>query len=141
MARMGDMFPSKWLSAADLHDNDATLTISSISQELVGQGEEAERKWVVYFNEVNKGLVLNKTNATSFANCFGDDTDEWEGRRVVLYPTEVNFSGRMVEAIRVKEKATKNANKPVALKPGKPQPAKPMTQEEVDAGEDSDIPF
>ena len=112
--------------------------------QLVGQGEEAERKWVVYFNEVNKGLVLNKTNATSLAACLGDDTDEWEGQRVVLYPTEVNFSGRMVEAIRVKEKATKNANKPTALKPGKPQQAKPTTQVEVDEtdeGDESDLPF
>jgi hypothetical protein len=56
----------------------------------------------------------------------------------VLYPTEVQFSGKMVEAIRVKEKATRQANKatPKAT-PGKPAPA--VTQQEVDA--DADIPF
>lgn len=148
MPKMNQMFPSKWLAAADLNDADATLTIKAVEEETVGQGDEAERKWVVYFNEVGKGLVLNKTNANSISSCLGDDTDDWIGRKVVLYPTQVQFSGKMVEAIRVKERATRNLFKPAA-KPGtrtEPQPgygnihkAQPVTQAEAD--DDGDIPF
>ena len=140
MAKLNQMFPSKWLAAADLNDTDTTLTVDSVTQEVVGQGEEAETKWVVYFREVSKGLVLNKTNATSFGSCLGDDTDDWIGSRVVLYPTQVQFSGKMVEAIRVKEKATRIANKPAAARPQPSrQTAPPVTQAEAD--DDSDIPF
>jgi hypothetical protein len=108
MPKMNSMFPSKWLTAADLEDADKTLTIADVAQESIGQGEEQELKWVVFFHEYRaggergKGLVLNKTNAVSLAGCFGDDTDDWIGHKVVLYPTQVQFSGKMVEAIRVK---------------------------------------
>ena len=146
MPKLHNMFPSKWLAAADLEDQDKTLTISDVTQEIVGQGEESESKWVLYFNEVEKGLVLNKTNATSLAAALGDETDYWLGRKVVLYPTEVQFNSKMVEAIRVKEKATKNANKTPtapakssgALAAKASKPAEPLTQEEAD---EADIPF
>ncbi len=136
MPKMSQMFPSKWLAAADLDEQDRTFTVADVTEELIGQGEEQDLKWVVHFREVDKGLVLNKTNATTITSALGDDTDEWIGRRVVLYPTEVSFSGKMVSAIRVKEKATKAANK-VAPKaqPGKPAPV--VTQAEAD----EDIPF
>jgi hypothetical protein len=129
MPKMSQMFPSKWLAAADLDDQERTFTVSDISEETVGQGEAAEDKWVVTFRETSKGLVLNKTNATSLKTCLGDDTDDWMGRKVVLYPTEVQFQGKMVEAIRVKEKATKAANKP-ATKAGA-----------IVAEDDGDVPF
>jgi len=139
MPKMNQMFPSPFLSAADLNDQEMAFTISDVAQETVGKGDDAEVKWVVYFSEADKGLVLNKTNATSITACLGDDTDEWMSRKVVLYPTQVQFSGKMVDAIRVKEKATKVANKATP----KPEPtrktAPPVTQQEVD--EDIEIPF
>ena len=143
MPKMNSMFPSKWLAAADLDEQGNTLTIADVTQERIGQGEEQELKWVVHFREKEKGLVLNKTNATSIASCLGDDTDEWLGCKVVLYPTEVQFSGKMVEAIRVKEKATKAANKPAPTPPARGKVA-PVTQQEIDSDEDIDdalIPF
>lgn len=151
MARLNQMFPSKWLTAADLEDGECTFTIRAVTQEEIGQGEEAEIKWVVWLKEVAKGIVLNKTNATSLANCFGDDTDDWIGKQAVFYPTEVSFSGRMVEAIRIKERATKNLlKKPQTssvtgkqqlldhphARPAR-QTAEPLTQDEVD----DDLPF
>jgi hypothetical protein len=142
MAKLNQMFPSKWLAASDLDDSDRTLTVRDVTQEIVGQGEEAESKYVVYFRETEKGLVLNKTNATSLGSCLGDDTDDWVGQRVVLYPTQVQFNSKMVDAIRVKEKATKVANK--AAKPSTSrQTAPPVTQAEVDGddGDGEDIPF
>lgn len=138
MPKMSQMFPSKWLAAADLDEQDRTLTVADVTEELIGQGEEQDLKWVIHFREVDKGLVLNKTNATTITSALGDDTDEWIGRKVVLYPTEVSFSGKMVAAIRVKEKATRAANKATPkAQPGKT--AAPVTQAEVD--EDEDIPF
>lgn len=145
MPKMSQMFPSKWLAAADLNEQDITLTIQDVQSEIVGQGDEAESKWVVYFREVSKGLVLNKTNAGSISGALGDDTDDWIGRQIVLYPTEVAFGGKMVEAIRVKEKATRQlaqqAIKRAAGGGGKPAPAKAAATATEQKADDDDVPF
>lgn len=150
MPRMNDMFPSKFLTAADLDEQERTFTVSGIDTEIVGQGDEAESKWVLYFNDAEKGLVLNKTNANSISGALGDNTDDWIGRQVVLYPTEVAFGGKMVAAIRVKEKATRTLAQQAAKRtpartmpvPENKKPVRataPITQEQADA--DDDVPF
>jgi len=148
------MFPSKFLAAADLEDQDKTYTIATVEQEIVGQGDEAEQKWVVYFQETTKGMVLNKTNGLAISGALGDDTDAWIGHQVVLFPTEVSFGSKMVEAIRVREKHTrvllqqalKRTASPAAksngaaARPGKPAPV--MTQADADKGDaNEEIPF
>jgi hypothetical protein len=65
--------------------------------------ENEKAKPVLHFRGTDKMLVLNKTNATSIAKFCGDNTDEWQGNEVVLYPTKVDFQGTRVDAIRVKE--------------------------------------
>ncbi len=133
MPIMKDMYPSKWLTAKDLDGEDKVVTIRRIEEESIAQ----EDKWVLYFDlrQTTKGLVLNQTNAKSIAKLHGEDTDDWINKSITLYPTEVQFKGDMVEAIRIR-------NKPPVLK-GKPQPAPaktaPMTQEEAD--EEDGIPF
>ena len=58
-------------------------------------------KPVVYFENKEKGLVLNKTNATVIAAGYGPETDGWVGKPITLYPAKVSFQGQMVAAIRV----------------------------------------
>lgn len=139
MPRMGTMFPSKWLAAADLDDADFTVTIRGCTPEEVTPNE---RKWVLWFEETDKGMVLNKTNSKMISQLLlSDDTDDWVGRRITLFPTQVDFQGDQVDAIRVRKKL------PTAPK-GKGGKAKPMTQAEADealgdgARDDAeDIPF
>jgi hypothetical protein len=81
----------------------------------------------------DKGLVLNKTNANNIAAVYGDDTDDWIGGGIQLFPTMVDYQGRSVEAIRVRVAPRKAASAP--------QP-KPMA-ESRQTGDDLDdsIPF
>lgn len=136
MPRVSQMYPSKWLAAVELDESDLTVTITGIANEPVTPDES---KWVLYFQETDKGLVLNKTNTRTIAALYGDDTDDWLDRPITLYPTWVDFQGKQVEAIRVRPKPSKAAKKPAGKASGKPAP---MTQEEADvvAG-DGDIPF
>ena len=83
MPRVVDMIPSKWLKAEDCIDNDLTLTIRSIIEEPIGQGAERSDKWVCYFHEHHKGLVLNKTNINTIAKLLGEDTDQWIGHNTL----------------------------------------------------------
>jgi hypothetical protein len=131
MPRIGDMYPSKWLKASDCEDEDLVVTIDRVVEEEIGQ--QRDLKWVLYFKELDKGLVLNKTNTTTIAKLWGDNTDDWEGCQVTLYATEVQFQGDMVEAIRVRSKP------PKAKKPAKPTPAvQPVNEEEHNSDE---VPF
>jgi hypothetical protein len=111
--KKSDIFPSKYLKADDVQ-HDTIYTIREITSELVGQGEEQEEKRIAYFNECEKGLVLNVTNWDTIASLHGDDDDNWTGRPVTLFSTEVSFSGRQVMAIRVRLKAPKTGTAAVA---------------------------
>jgi hypothetical protein len=62
----------------------------------------SDRRAVVYFEGMGKGLVLNKTNANLIKEITGSaETGNWIGTKIVLYPTRVDFQGRRFETIRV----------------------------------------
>lgn len=102
--KLNEAFPTKYLSAGDLaHEKYYQLTIRLVQFEEIGQ--KKERKPVAYFNETEKGLVLNKTNSFVVAELTGsDDTDDWPGHRIAIYRTEVAFAGDMVDTIRVQKR-------------------------------------
>ena len=95
---INEAFPSNYLKAHDLQNGERVMTITSISMESIGD----DHKPVVYFKEHERGLVLNKTNATNIAEAYGPDTDQWNGCAVVLFKAWVDFQGKSVEAIRVR---------------------------------------
>lgn len=98
---------AKYLSHADISEHDDTvLTIKSYEQEMMGQGKDAQEKWVLYFREVKKGLGLNKTNGKMCCKLFGsDDMDDWIGKQIAIYvKDDVEYQGEIVSAIRVRSK-------------------------------------
>lgn len=101
--KMSQMYPSKYLKADELGDQDHTFTISKIVIEELGQGAEKESKPVIYFKEIEKGFVMNKTNAGTITKITGsDDTDDWAGKKITLFATEVQFGPDMVLSIRAR---------------------------------------
>lgn len=110
-------------------DQDETYTMKSVSVETVGQGAEQEEKPVVYFEETDKGLLLNKTNANTIAQLHGPETDGWPGKQITLFATDVDFGGKMTLAIRVRMRAPKPAPRQSAAAAapanGDPAPARP----------------
>jgi hypothetical protein len=87
-----------YLKAVDL-DDDLTLTIEGV--ELIEFDDGS--KPMVTFQEIDKGFVLNKTNKNSIVAVLGTaETDDWVGKQITLFPTTVDFSGKQVEAIRVR---------------------------------------
>ena len=94
-------FPSQYLKASDLGEAQPTVTISHAKMEPVGR--DKDMKLVLYFEGKEKGMVLNKTNATKIATLVGSkDTEAWRGKAIRLYATETEFAGETVECIRVK---------------------------------------
>lgn len=128
MASVNEMFPSKFLKASDI-DQDYEVEISEVNTDKVGQGDQQEEKFIVHFQEFDKGLVLNKTNANLIAAQHGGDTDNWIGKKVVLTVEDVAYQGKITPAIRIRRPArpTTPARKPMAAAAGKPA-ARPAPQ-------------
>ena len=71
-----DVFPSKYLKAADLNGKPVTVTIKSAPYETLKNPEGKEQgKTVLYFVGGKKALPLNVVNWDSVAAICGDDTD------------------------------------------------------------------
>jgi hypothetical protein len=104
--KTNDVFPSKYLKAEDdLFDNgDVVATIKDVQLESLKSREKGEEsKPVMYFKELPKGLIVNKTNWGICAKLFAsDDSDDWRGERVALTTVDVDAFGDVVKAIRVK---------------------------------------
>ena len=103
--KAGAMVESKWLKKEDLdYDNGNLVTIAKLKQENVGKEDDEEIKWIMYFREFQKGLVLNSTNIQLCAKALNDDeTDNWEGKKIVLYVDDnVSFGGKLVGGIRIR---------------------------------------
>lgn len=94
---INDEFPSKFLKAADIK-TDQQVTMKSVSRDEVGQGDT---KPILFFNEFEKGLVLNKTNANNVASLYGPETDAWIGKSMTIATAWVDFQGQSTQAIRL----------------------------------------
>ena len=90
---------SKYLKAADF-DKERKFRIKSATDEVVGN--DKEHRLVLWFTNDKRGLVLNRTNIRVLREAFGDVVDSWVGKIVVVYPTSVDFRGKLVPALRVR---------------------------------------
>ena len=123
--KLGDLFPSRFLKAADLQGREVPVTISHVATEQLQTQHGQEAKGVGYFLGHSKGLVLNVVNANTIGEAYGDETDNWGGCPIVLYLTRTQFGGKMVDCIRIK----------IPEQPGQaaPVPAPTAPQSSIDA--------
>ncbi len=110
MTTVSDAFPSIFLKAADLNNRTVKVTIDKVIFEEIGQNKD--KKPVMYFEKVKKGLVLNKTNAVEIGATHGDQMEGWTGKEIELFSTMVPFQGSNVPAIRVRAVAAAASGAP-----------------------------
>jgi hypothetical protein len=124
------VFPSKYLTAADLNGKPYTLTIRTVTlEEMVTHENKKVQKPVCWFVGAQKGFVMNVTNAHIIVALYGDSTEAWEGKRITIYPTKVRAFGEMQDCIRVREEIPATP-RPVA------RAAQVETQSDLDDDED-----
>ena len=101
---VNELSESKYLKKEDV-DTGILVTIKSCGLEnMAMDGQPVSNKLVIMFNEQEKGLACNVTNAHVIAAILGqDDTDNWTGQKIVLYndPT-ITFQGKVTGGIRVR---------------------------------------
>ena len=144
MPKLSDEFSSGSLKAEELQGRDVTLTIRGAEIKIFkDDGGGPEKKLAVQFAKTDKELICNKTNREIIATLYGDDTDEWLGKKITLYPTRVAYQGKMTNAIRVREWVPGAAAAPAPVAPVQPPPP-PRAEVNVGAAaaeDDDDIPF
>lgn len=135
MPTFNQMNESQYLKKDDF-PQPALLTIKSYRRDNVARDNEPpEYKWVVFFHETDKGLVLNTTNLQLLQLATGSTgTEDSVNKKIVLYndPT-ISFAGKLTGGIRIR--APRNQAAPVPA----PQPAQPELPAE--SPEDDNVPF
>ena len=108
-------FPSKWLKAADLKGRSVRVKISHVAMEEVG----SDMLPVVYFLGAEKGVVLNKTNSNAISDAYGQETDNWGGKDMEVFPSTTDFAGRVVDCVRMRaaQAAIQTNNTPAPASP------------------------
>lgn len=132
--KIGNAFPSDYLKAADLNGKAVRLVIETVTVEKIGE----DQKPVLHFAGKDKTLVLNKTNTNRIVEAVGsDETDDWAGWSIVLYPCKVDYQGKRVDAIRVDDRP--GASKAPTARQSRPTP--PDDEPPADLPSEDDIPF
>jgi hypothetical protein len=135
--KIGAAFPGQYLKAADLQGKRVAVIIDHVEMEDIG----GETKPVLHFKGKSRGVVLNKTNANAIWAINGsDDTDDWGGTNIVLYPSKTDFQGKRVDCIRVDPPE----NQPVRPPQRPALRLQPITVEPLsddDQGDDQSVPF
>lgn len=104
MPTVNDLKSSKFLTK---HDVEPPILVTIKNWEKLNvamENQKPEMKFCLYFNELEKPLVLNKTNGMSIATIAkSDDFDHWVGKEIVLYNDKnVMFAGQLTGGIRVR---------------------------------------
>jgi hypothetical protein len=138
---LDDLFPSKYMKASDIGDDSLSLIMDEVRIEEMSDGK---RKPVLYFQNADKGLVLNKTNGNIIGAVYGKDADGWSGHPVSLISVPVDYQGKTVDAIRVRVRS--QARKPsLQAQPAQSDYAEAKGRAPVKTArtalEDDDLPF
>ncbi len=120
MTSVSELFPSRFLKAADLKGRTVKAKIKKVEVEEIGQ--DRDEKPVVYFEGVERGLVMNKTNGVAIAEIHGDVTGGWTGKEIEIFSMMVPYQGQNVAAIRVR----------AVTEPGESIPSRPARADYAD---------
>lgn len=63
--------------------------------------EPDREKLVIAFRDVERKLAVNKTNYKLLSAKYGDETDGWIGKKLVLKSVTVDFNGQLKDSIQV----------------------------------------
>lgn len=99
---------SKFLKHQELEGQDWVVTIDRVErQELKNRdNNEIEKKFILFFKELEKGMILNATNMGILNGLFkSDESDDWVGKRVTLYTKDdIEMGGKIMSGLRIRAK-------------------------------------
>jgi hypothetical protein len=136
MVTRSQVFPTKWLKAADLEGNPCVLEIERAALEPVKFNGKEQTRLTVHFAGTGKSLTVNATNFDSLVRITGQsDSDNWAGHVIEVFPSTTEVRGETFDCIRIR--APEQADLQLAAKPKLPPAPKPTPPGDMD----DEIPF
>lgn len=130
-----EMYPNRFLKADLLKGQKVTLTVKDIiGEELTGDDEKSQLKWILRFVERPLELVIPKVNGECFRRMFGNDPHTAIGKRVTLFPTKTKAFGQVVDCIRIWGSPDLEADMPISVRDGGGRKRKEMVMHKVAPG-------
>lgn len=96
MVNVSDIYGGEFINA-EIATNQKLFrkTLTIVNGELIifnkDDPEKREEKIAVDFEETKYRLILNRTNAKTLSNLFGDETDYWGGKKIQLIKAKSSF--------------------------------------------------
>jgi hypothetical protein len=101
--KKSDFFDSKYFKPGDLGGQPKVVTIETVTMETFRNNGQDTPKAVCHFRGVRKPLILNRVNYETIEDITGsDDTSDWPGHRIELFPSTVEVDGKMTDCVRVR---------------------------------------
>jgi hypothetical protein len=111
-----EMYPQDRIYAADFGGKAVTLTIKAVENELLGKGSQSEKTLPVWhFEETPKKFPAVKTNGLCARAMFGDDSDDWIGHKITLYPAK-DESGLSDDGLCIRVKGSPELERPLEFR-------------------------
>ena len=101
--KMTDLFPSKYLKAADLRGQPRVVTIKKVEHVVFKDDGTDVLKAVLHFEEKDtRAVVVNKSNFAMLTEiCGSDDDADWPDNKIELRCEKVRFKAGLVDSIRI----------------------------------------
>ena len=108
MATRSERYPRRFVSTDDLKERPVIVEIEEERlEELTDTNSKTASKPVLSFVGKEKKLVLNATNWDAIVEITGcEDSRDWPGHKVELFPTTTLMAGRRVDCIRIRFRAS-----------------------------------
>jgi hypothetical protein len=100
-------------------EGDTHTIIKCVEEEINSADGGSETKWILYLSDL-KPLIMNATNIRRCIAAFAgdDETDNWPGKRIVVYNDDsVEFGGKVVGGVRLRAVPAKAKSKAKSKKP------------------------
>jgi hypothetical protein len=101
--KANELCPSPNLQALDIGTDlgdSVNVTIKGFDKSEVGKEKQVRSR--LFVEELDRPLVINRTNVKALIDLFGNDTADWIGEPFNLYVSETSFNGDTVRCLRVR---------------------------------------
>ena len=125
-------YGSKYLGAIDLGDRKIRTRLQKVRKEVLTDKDGRKKtKFILFFDNVDKPLVLNVTNKDRLVTTLGRVPSKWAGASIGLFvDPDVSFGGKKTGGVRLK------VLEPFQAKPAPKQLAKAAMPEWMEQPDD-----
>ena len=128
--KVSEQFPSAYLKASDLGGREIRVTMGRVELEEIG----TDKKMALYFKGKEKAMILNKTNAYTISEAYGDDSADWYDQPLILFSIRTEFQGKPVDGLRCRvptPKDNRQATRPDPISSGSDFPGDRMPDDDI----------